>query len=57
VKKAKKASKPKKIARKTTEKRGEPWIERIIDLERRVTRLEMGELHEDDDGPTLIAPK
>lgn len=57
MKKAKKASKPKKIARKTTEKRGEPWIERIIDLERRVTRLEMGELHEDDDGPTLIAPK
>ena len=64
TKKAKKASKTKKVTRESPrneerrlESRSYAVNERLDALEKRVTRLEMGELHEDEDGPTLIAPK
>ena len=57
AKKAKKASKTTFRASKVVKITPADLLERIGALEKRVTRLEMGELHEDEDGPTLIAPK
>jgi hypothetical protein len=64
TKKAKKASKTPKVTRENPrneerrlESRSYAANRRLDELERRVTALEMGELHEDEDGPTLIAPR